>query len=388
MNRRALYPWSTWVAWMLGLPLCLIALGAVLAATTDVAALAFDHPDLWWLCGVGPLVGCLYLYGVAGRRRAMNRFTSARLAPLLVRRISPSRQAFRAGMMVGAALLIAGALIGPRWGLYLEKQKVYGVDIVVALDVSRSMLARDVRPNRIELAKQRIREQLTERAVFARSHRLALIAFAGSTSLKLPLTTDHNAFRTKLEALTVGSAPRGGTAIGEAIRKAGDLLAGSPQDASKIVLLFTDGEDHEGGPIEAAKVAWNEQRIRVYCVGVGDPALTVGAQVPGPESGLTRPLLHDGQIVFSRLDVTGLRQIAEAGQGWYRPLGDLGLLVDAIAAMRKTELTTEERMRHRPQYQWFLSAALILLCLEPLVAERRATEGDLPQRIWQQEAWV
>jgi len=270
--------------------------------------------------------------------------------------------------------------------MYLERQKVYGVDIVVALDVSRSMLVQDVRPNRLESARQYIREQLTERAVFSRSHRLALLAFAGSASLKLPLTTDHLAFRTRLETMNIHSAPRGGTAIGEAIRRAVDLLSGSPKDATKIILLLTDGEDHEGGPVKAAEIAWSEHGIRVYTVGVGDPGLTVGAQVPNPERGKKSPLLHDGQIVFSKLDVDGLRKIAKAGHGGYRPCAELSLLVDAIARMRKTELTTEERMRHKPQYQWFLAAALLLLCLEPLIAERRTTENEVAQRVWQQEA--
>ena len=388
MSQRALYPWSTWLAWVIGLPLVLIVLGAVLSATVDVETLVFDHPNRWWLCAAGPLAGGLFLYGVGRRRSALNRFTSARLAPLLVQRMSPTRQALRAGMLVAAILLIAAALMGPRWGMYLEKQKVFGVDIVVALDVSRSMLVQDVRPNRLESARQHIREQLTERAVFSRSHRLALLAFAGSASLKLPLTTDHLAFRTKLEAMNIHSAPRGGTAIGEAIRRAVDLLSGSPKDATKIILLLTDGEDHEGGPVKAAEVAWSEHGIRVYTVGVGDPGLTVGAQVPNPERGMNSPLLHDGQIVFSKLDVDGLRKIAEAGHGGYRSCAELSLLVDAISRMRKTELTTEERMRHKPQYQWFLAAALLLLCLEPLIAERRSTEEVTAQRVWQQETWA
>jgi Ca-activated chloride channel family protein len=270
--------------------------------------------------------------------------------------------------------------------MFLEKQRVRGVDIVVALDVSRSMSADDVEPSRLERAKRDIRQQLTERAVFQHTSRLALLAFAGSTSLKMPLTTDHPSFRSKLEVIRVGSAPRGGTAIAEAIREATDLFARSPEEATKIILLFTDGEDHEGGPVEAAKVAYEEHGVRTFPVGVGDPSRTVGVQVPAGEGDSRKALLYDGQIVFSKLDVPGLQRIAEAGGGEFATIHDLRRVVDAIAGMRRAELTTEERIRHKPRYQWFLTIALVLLGFETMIGERRSSNESSPQRTWQQEA--
>ena len=386
MRSQPIYPWPTWLFWTVALPVALIALGATIVATTGVDVLLFDRADLWWLAILGPAAGCVFLYGVSRRRRALERFASARLAPLLTRRMSAGRPAMRAGLLVLAVLLIVAGLLGPRWGMYLHEQKVRGVDIVVALDVSRSMLAQDVRPNRLELAKQRIREQLTERAVFSGAHRLALIAFAGSTSLRLPLSTDHQAFRQKLDAVHVGSAPRGGTSIAAAIQKGIDLLSHSPEEATKLIMVFTDGEDHEGDAAELARAAFNEAGIRVYTIGVGDPTLTVGAQVPGPNGGLDKPLVHNGQIVFSKLDLPALAAIAEAGNGRSIVLGDLHQLVDAIARLRKTELSTEERMRHKPQYQWFVAAAVLLLLLESTVGESRRDQGLQRTRVWQQEA--
>jgi Ca-activated chloride channel family protein len=266
------------------------------------------------------------------------------------------------------------------------------VDIVVAVDVSRSMLAEDVEPNRLGRAKRDVRQQLIDRALFTgvaaplrRGNRLSLLAFAGSTSLRLPLTTDRLAFGEKLDHLQVGVAPRGGTAIAPAIRAATDLFATSPEDRTKIILLLTDGEDHDrggfhamGGPVEAARQVFEEQRIRTFTVAVGDPAPTVGAQIPIDEDGQRKPLLHNGQIVFSKLDVAGLRQIAEAGGGDYASIDRFRELVNTMAQMRKTELTTEEKMRHKPRYQWFLAVALILLGLETMIGERRATSGDAP----------
>lgn len=109
------------------------------------------------------------------------------------------------------------------------------------------------------------------------------------------------------------------------------------------------------------------------------------ARVPAGEGDTGKPLLYDGQIVFSKLDVAGLRQIAEAGDGRFAPIGELHSLVDAIAGMRKTKLSSEERIRHKPRYQWFLAAALILLGFETIINERRPSIENLPQRTWQQE---
>ena len=315
----------------------------------------------------------------------MTTFVSPRLAPLLIEGVSPARRAIRAGLLGLALVMIVAALLGPRWGIYVEPQKVYGVDVVVALDVSRSMLAEDLQPTRLERAKKELRVQLAERAVFRRANRLALLAFAGGTSLRLPLTSDTLAFAAKLADVQVGSVPRGGTSLASAIERAVDLFSRSPQEATKVLLLVTDGEDHEGGAADAARRAQTDHGIRVHTVGVGDPAGTVGAQLFVGENGARKPLLHDGQIVFSRLDVPGLQRVAAEGHGSYAPMQDLHVLVNAIADQWKTHLTTEQRQRHRPRYQWFVVAALTFLTLETLVREQASARRTAPRRLWQQE---
>lgn len=385
MNRQDSYPLGTWVLLVMGVPVALMVIGIALAAATFIGDLPYDNADLWWIGGVVPLAGLMALHGVTRRRRALVRFTSSSLAPLLTARLSPNKQAIRAGLVMLALLLLVVGILGPRWGIYLEKQKVRGVDIVVAVDVSRSMLARDLAPNRLERAKQAIRQQLIERAVFRQANRLALIAFAGTTSLKVPLTTDHLAFRRQLEGLSPGSAPRGGTAISTAIRRASDLFAQSTEEATKIILLFTDGEDHEGDAVAAAHEAYEASGIKVFTIGVGDPSRTVGAEVPSAdESG--KPLLHDGQIVFSKLDVAGLQEIAAAVGGRYAPLEDFHALVQAIAGMWKVELSVEERQRHRPRYQWFIAGTLLLLVIESITTDRRSVSADAPRRLWQESS--
>lgn len=381
---RRTYPISLWIVWTAVVPGALAVVAVVIVASVDRSVLVFDRPDLWWLGSLGLVAAMLAVYGAARRRRALAVFASGDLGPLLLAGVSAGRQAFRSGLFVLAIGMLTAAIIGPRWDKYLEKQKVYGRDIVVALDVSRSMLATDVTPYRLARAKQEIRQQLTERGAFAHSNRLALMAFAGTTSLRLPLTTDTLAFQQKLEDIHVGSVPRGGTAIAEAIRAGVELFARSPEQAEKIILLFTDGEDHEGGPVDEAKAAWEGHGIRVFTFGVGDDSSSVGAEVP-ETLGESKPMLHDGQIVFSKLDVDGLRRIADAGHGRYLPVAQLFRAVNLIAGMKRAALSTEERMRHKPRYQWFLAAALALLCLEMLVREARAVREDRVIRTWQRE---
>ena len=385
MTTPRLYPWLTWVLWAAVLPAGIVGVAVSLAALSQREDLMFDRLDLWWLVSAVPAASAVLLYAMFRRKQALVRFGSERLAPLLVARITPSKQAARGGLLVAAIAFLIMGIIGPRWGIYLEKQRVFGRDIIVALDVSKSMLAADVEPNRFERAKREIRQQLTERGSFVHENRLGLLAFAGSTSLRLPLTMDTVAFRSKLEQLPVGAAPRGGTAIGEAIRAATDLFAKSPPEAEKLIILFTDGEDHEGGPVEAAAQAWGDHGVRVYTVGVGDPARVVGAQVPSA-AGSDRPLLHDGQIVFSKLNEPALMEIARSGGGDYVPVQQLFRIVNKIGGMKRTELSAEERMRHQPRYQWFVAAALVLLLLESLISDIRKTSTDRPGRVWQQEA--
>lgn len=388
MTRRPLYPTGLWVVWALGVPLAVLAVAFALAALTDIGRSEigeYDALDLWWLTLLVPLCGALCVYSAARRRRGLETFTSAPLAPLLTEGFRPARPAIRAGLATLAIALLAMAIIGPRWGVYLEERRAYGVDIVVAVDVSRSMLARDVTPNRLARAKQLIQQQLTERGAAQQSNRYGLLAFAGSASMKAPLSLDHAFFRKTVDELNIGSAPHGGTVLAEAIYAAADFFAASPKEATKIILLVTDGEDHEGDPVAAAREMNEEHGIQIYTIGVGDDRLPAGAQVPeGADS--DKPLLHEGQIVFSKINVDSLRQIAEAGGGRYTPIESFPRLVEAIGEMNKQYLTTEERMRYKPRYQWFLAAALGLLLVESLVRERSRGAMQVPMRTWQQEA--
>lgn len=384
--KRVLYPISSWLAATVVLPVLLMAAGLVIVLSVDRSLLAFDGSGYWWAGAAALLAGVLLVVGALRSRRAVDRFAGIDLAPLLCLRLRPMRKVIRGGLLVCALLFLAAAILGPRWGTYLEKQKVRGVDIVVALDVSRSMLARDIDPNRLQRAKRELSQQLTERGAFHGQNRLGLIAFAGATSLRLPLTTDHAAFRNKLEQLRTGSVPRGGTAIAKAIDAATDLFSVSPPDATKIILLVTDGEDHEENPVDAAANAFKERGIHVYTVAAGDPNSTVGAQVPMNENPGAPPLLYDGQIVFSKVSDETLKAMAAAAQGEYVPLESFSRLVAKMASLEGKELGTEERLRLRPQYQWFAAVCLLLLFWESALSEFARSGPDEPIRGWQLEA--
>lgn len=367
------------------MPPVLIGLLVALIVFTDAGSLPMDRRALIYFVLLVPITGLGYWYGLIRRRRAMRRFALPQTAALLAAGVSPGRQALRAGMVLLALFLVIIALLGPRWGKYLEKREAYGVDVVVAMDVSRSMLARDLKPNRLEYAKGQLRIHLTERSAFANSNRLGLLAFAGSASMKAPLSLDHLFFQQALANININSAPRGGTAIAEAIYDSVGFFRSSPDEAMKILLVVTDGEDHEGGPVKAAEDVYNDYGIVTYTVGVGDPDSPVGAEVPSAPGPGAKPLVYDGQLVISKLEDKQLREIADSGQGKYVSIRDLGSLVNQLSDLQQQRLTTEERLRNRPRYQWFLAPAILLLLLEPMVRDRRRNGQTELERTWQQE---
>ncbi len=385
MTPEKIYAKAAWVVWVLIWPVALAFAGLCAILLTEIGDWPFDNFDLLWLICVVPIASLLYVWGLYRKRRALTRFTSAALAPLLGTRFISSRQVVRACLVMTAFVLLIAAIVGPRWGVYIEEEEAYGVDVVVALDVSRSMLARDLSPNRLTRAKEELRRQLTERNLFNRSNRLGLLVFAGATSMKVPLSLDHAFFRDTLDKVDIRSAPQGGTAIAEAIYAAAEFFASSPEKATKIILIVTDGEDHEGDPIAAAQTVYQEDGVRTFTVGAGDPTLAAGAEVPSDDTPKAKPLVYEGKIVFSKIDPQGLSRIAEVGEGRYTPLEHLSWVVEGIADMHRELLTTERRERTRPRYQWFLAACIALLCVEPFISERRRSTADLPTRTWQQE---
>jgi Ca-activated chloride channel family protein len=268
---------------------------------------------------------------------------------------------------------IVFALAQPQWGKYWAEQRAAGRDIMVAIDVSRSMLADDVTPSRLERAKADVRD-LVAAVEEAGGHRLGLIAFAGSPSLKCPLTQVTSHFKLVLDSIEPRSVPQGGTMIGDCIRQAIDAFDDKTQNFRDLILI-TDGEDMDSFPIEAAAAA-RDAGITIYTIGMGDSRQ--GSRIPVTDKAGRRSYLeHQGEIVWSKLDERSLQEIAQTTGGIYVPAGIRAIELDRIfrdviepKTKREMDETRRERLRHR--FQWFLALAILLLMIEMLVRDTRA----------------
>jgi Ca-activated chloride channel family protein len=315
----------------------------------------FASPDnLWLLLALAPLA-LFSIWSVAAKRRALRRFVSAATAPRLTETASPQRQYWKYALfVVGMAFLIA-ALSGPQFGAELAMAHRRGVDVVVALDVSRSMLAEDLKPNRLQRAKYHVGE-LVDRL---QGDRVGLVVFAGKAFVQCPLTLDYGAFRLLLSSVDAGSIPVQGTAIGDAVATATRCFeVGDRQH--KVVILFTDGEDHIADPVEQAERSAAEG-VRIFTVGIGTPE---GELIPVRDA--ERVDYHrdaEGHPVKTRLDERTLRDMAHASRaGYYRSSlsgSEIGVIADEIANMDQKEFDSERFNRYQERYQIPLGLAFI-----------------------------
>jgi Ca-activated chloride channel family protein len=275
------------------------------------------------------------------------------------------RRRVRAGLLVAALALFGIALGGPMWGFHWEEMKREGIDLVVAIDTSKSMLATDVAPNRIERAKLAVQDLLAEMA----GDRVGLVAFAGSAFVQCPLTLDRNAVRESLQAVEVGLIPRGGTNLTAALESALSAFEGH-QGRHQALVLITDGEDHEGKIDDVIKQA-SERGVKIFTVGIGTAE---GELIPAEGGGFLKD--RKGQVVKSRLGEETLKKIAlDTGGVYLHAAGaDLGLGAlyrDHIATMEKRDLASTLERRYEHRYQIPLGLGLLLLVVEQLLGERR-----------------
>jgi len=336
----------------------------------------FANPHmLWLLLVIPPALLAFFWWAARLRRRLLTQFIQARLLPALTIGISPTRQKISAGCLVLAAVCLILALARPQWGFDWEEIKQRGLDIVVAIDTSKSMLAEDIAPNRLARAKLAALELMQR----ARADRLGLVAFAGSAFLQCPLTIDDLAFRQSVEALNVNIIPQGGTAIGEAIDAA--QTAFKEGDNYKVLVLFTDGEDHDSGALEAAEKAAKEG-MRIFTIGIGT---TDGELLHTKNEQGSGDYVRDeqGNVVKSHLNEGLLRQIAGATEGgFYLPLRGakaIDTLYDqGLAKLPKSQHQEKLVRRYHERYHWPLAAAIFLLLVELLFPERKREPKTKP----------
>ena len=313
-----------------------------------------------------PLLAVFLVRAARSRQQALGEFIAAALLPTVVPEVDPRRRRIRAGLLLGAVLLLALALAGPKWGFRWQEIRRQGVDLVVAIDTSRSMLATDLKPSRLARAKLAVRDLVAR----LQGDRVALVAFAGTAFLQCPLTLDYGAFIESLASVDVGLIPKGGTALGPALETAVGAFEGS-EGKHQAIILITDGEDHEGGVEEAAKKA-SERGIRVFTVGIGTPD---GELIPLEAGGYVKD--RSGQVVKSRLGESTLQQIATTTNGVYLAAAggglDLGALQrEHIDALEKRELTSTLERRFENRFQIPLALAILLLAIEPLIGDRKS----------------
>ncbi len=316
-----------------------------------------------------PVLFLVVVYGMHRRREIMRRFSSPHGLDAIAPDTIGGRRWVKTSLLLGTVLFTAVALAGPKYGYRWQEIRQQGVDIIIALDCSRSMTAADIPPTRLERAKREVFDLLA----MLQGDRVGLVAFAGTAFLQCPLTLDYDAFNLFLNALSPDFLPVGGTDITGALATAQNSF--DPKSASdKAVILITDGENTgDGEPLKAAE-ALKEKKIKLFCIGVGG---SDGVPIPEPAGGFKKD--RAGQIVLSRLDENTLKKMAVITGGTYvrSVAGDMDL--DAIytdeirRTMEAQTVSSGRKQVWEDRFQWPLSLALLCLLAELMLPVRRKT---------------
>lgn len=326
----------------------------------------FAHPELLYLLLLLPLLIAFYVVTVRRKKKAMAEFGNPELLKPLMPLLSFRRGAWKFVLLLFALLFVILGVAGPQFGSKLQQVKKQGVELIIALDVSNSMLAQDIKPSRLEKAKMAISRMVEKLS----NDKVGLIVFAGDAYVQLPITTDYSSAKLFLSGINTDIVPVQGTAIGTAI----DLAARSftPEtETSKAIIVITDGENHQDDAIAAAKAA-RDKGITIHTIGMG---LEQGA--PIPEKGNPGQFRKDarGNVVISKLDETTLREVAKAGEGLYVRASntDVGLnqLLDEVNRMDKSLLEERVYSDYAEKYQYFLWAGLFFIFVEFMVLGRK-----------------
>ncbi len=338
----------------------------------------FNHLSAFYWLWLVALAAALGLAALAWRRRAMRRL----LDRAVVDRVAPHHSKWRPGVRMALTLfamaLLVGALADPRWGSVSEDVRRSGADVMFVVDVSRSMLAEDAMPNRLERAKLFIDDAIREMG----GDRVGLVDFAGVAALRTPLTLNYGAFMASVEGLEPKDSIRGGSMLGDAIRVAARSFP-SDATAGRAIVILSDGEDMGSDPVAAAKEVHETQGVRVITVGLGDAR--DGGRIPVTQGMERTWQVHEGQEVWSKLDATTLRDIAAAGGGLYVGAGtahvNLGeILPAALLNVERGDFETNTVVRTIPRYQVPAALALLLLVAEALLMDRRKAQEPFAGR--------
>ncbi len=325
------------------------------------------------------IAALFFIWAMRRRINLMNRFVEKPLAGLIAPTVSLERKAIKMVILTAAVSLTVFTLARPQWGFEWKETKFKGLDILIAVDVSKSMLANDMKPNRLERAKFAIKDLVKKLG----GDRVGLVAFAGTAFLQCPLTIDYNGFLLTLDDLNVNTIPRGGTNISSAIREAmgvfsaggGSAIGGKGQEKKyKTLVLITDGDDLEGEAIRAAKEA-SAEGVKIYCVGVGT---FEGSLIPAADEHGSKGWVADnsGNVIKTRLNEDILKNIAiSTGGSYVRAVqSDFGLVLlyeNSISKLEKKDIEGKMNKQYRERYGYFLGLAILLLLIEPFISDRK-----------------
>jgi len=329
----------------------------------------FDEKSYFYLLALIPVMAVAFLLVQLWKKRAQRRFAHGRM----LKRLAPDRSNFKSGLkllllLLGISFLVLG-LVNPKIGTKMETVKREGVDIVFALDVSKSMLAEDIVPNRLEKAKRIISEVIGQLA----SDRIGIIAYAGGAYPQLPITTDYGAAKMFLQGMNTDMLSSQGTAIDAAINLASTYFDDS-QQTNRVLFIVSDGEDHsENATIGAVETAV-QNGIRVFTIGVGTEK---GGPIPIKRKGVVESLKRDmqGNVVITRMDPGKLSSIADNGGGKYIDGSNTSEAVDTIKdlldQMDRAEYESQQFAEFQDQFQWFLAAGFLFLFLDIFLLDRK-----------------
>jgi len=329
----------------------------------------FDENIYFYLLGILPLIILLFLAQQVWKKRKQREFASS---PML-KKLAPERSKFKGilkliFLLLGFAFLII-ALVNPKLGTKLETVKREGVDIVFAVDVSKSMLAEDIAPNRLEKAKRLVSEIINQLA----SDRIGIIAYAGQAYPQLPITTDYGAAKMFLQSMNTNMLSSQGTAINSAIDLASTYYNDAEQ-TNRVLFIISDGEDHsEDSTLDAVEEAVNNG-IRIFTIGVGKPK---GAPIPIKRNGIVETLKKnaEGEVVISRLNEPVMIGIAQKGRGHYingsNTEDAVEYIKEELAKMDKKEFEAKQFAEFKDQFQWFLGIALFFLFFDIYLLDRK-----------------
>jgi Ca-activated chloride channel family protein len=352
-----------------GLAFLFLGLLPLLAGCRDIQEIKIGRPEALWLLWLVPALLVFYIYVFRTKKRLLRLFASSEMLPRLTVGVSRPRQILKAFLVLMGLFFSVLALAELKYGFTWEEVKRQGVDIVVALDVSDSMLVEDAEAGGMLSRLDRAKREIVDLLRLMEGDRVGLVAFAGTAFLECPLTLDYSAAEIFLEALDTDLIPVKGTALGEAIRTSLEAFEGGSQE-SRAIILITDGEDHIGEALDAAEEA-KADGVRIFTIGIGRDE---GAPIPAPGGGFRKD--RRGEMILSRLDETTLQKIALATGGRYvrSVTGDVDLekiySQGIKATLEDQDLGSKRRQHWEERFQWLLAVALLALALEPLIPER------------------